>query len=256
MSQHDQMNLGPNIPQEDQAVQGEQQQVQVLSLDSISDIIKGELRGVKDYIEETIFKSKGEDEKAELKFKGNCIQFEFNSKQEDRVKRAIAKIDKGDSVAARSELKEVLTDIKLRNKHIKIADKSKGGWKVVDEYKTEELADNSDDEKRIKAARKAVAANARDDKKKSRQYKRFAPYYKPFNATSSYPNPDSIMGRGNYSFRRAGSSQQYRSSPSGFYNYRASDRRFGCGKQGHWHSSCPDFNYASAKSDFKPATGR
>ena len=80
MSEHDQMNLGPNIPQEDQVVQGDQQQVQVLSLDSISDIIKGELRGVKDYIEETISKSKGEDKKAELKFKGNRIQFEFNSR--------------------------------------------------------------------------------------------------------------------------------------------------------------------------------
>ena len=74
-----------------------------------------------------------------------------------------------------------MSDIKLRNKHIKIADKSEGGWKVVDEYKTEETSWTIvDDEKRIKAARKAVAANARDDKKKSRQYKRSAPYFKPF----------------------------------------------------------------------------
>ena len=260
MSDQDQINSG-HIIQDDSIVtedQGNQQveQVQVLSLSSISDIIKGEIKGVRDYIEETISKSKVEEKKVEIKFKGNRIQYEFNAKQEARIQRAITKIDKGDNSAAKSELKEVLSDIKLRNKHIKIADKSEGGWKVVDEYKSEELADNSDDEKRIKAARKTVAANAREEKKqKIRQSRRSVPYNRSYNAPSSYPNPDSVMGRGNYSFRRSGSgsTQQFRVSPSSFVNFRASDRCFGCGKAGHWRSSCPEFT--CTKSD-KAATGR
>ena len=41
--------------------------------------------------------------------------------------------------------------IRKRQKPIRIADKSAGGWRVVDEYVSEELASGSEDEKRLRA---------------------------------------------------------------------------------------------------------
>ena len=43
--------------------------------------------------------------------------------------------------------------IKKRQKLIKLADRSKDGWLVVQEYESDELASNSEDEKKIRKAK-------------------------------------------------------------------------------------------------------
>ena len=53
-----------------------------------------------------------------------------------------------------------------RNKLIRMADKSVAGWNIVDEYLTDELASDSDDEKRL---RQAGARALRKKKAKSRR---------------------------------------------------------------------------------------
>ena len=93
------------------------------------------------------------------------------------------KIEKGDTASATSELKAALDDIKVRNKHIKLAVKNES-WKVV-EYKAEELADNADDEKRITAAVKAVATNKPINKGSKKGQFRSAPYHFPSGSTRS-----------------------------------------------------------------------
>ena len=42
--------------------------------------------------------------------------------------------------------------IRKRQKLIKIADRSKDGWLVVQEYESDDLASNSEDEKHVKKA--------------------------------------------------------------------------------------------------------
>ena len=69
----------------------------------------------------------------QLKFKGNKIQYEFNVGQLERVEFALTKIEKGETQSAVDSLKKVISEFKTRNKHIKFADKSEHGWKVVDE---------------------------------------------------------------------------------------------------------------------------
>ena len=56
---------------------------------------------------------------------------------------------------AMTELNEGTKVVAVRQKHIKIADRSKLGWGVVAAYKNDELAEDSDDEKRLfKAGRR------------------------------------------------------------------------------------------------------
>lgn len=51
--------------------------------------------------------------------------------------------------------------IRKRQKPIRIADKSAGGWRVVDEYVSEELASGSEDEKRLKKAKETATRKRR-----------------------------------------------------------------------------------------------
>ena len=68
-------------------------------------------------------------------------------------------IDSAKSAVQKSQLEKVKSDLeegeKLlneRQKHILLADRSESGWCTVDEYKQHDLADDSDDEKRIYSA--------------------------------------------------------------------------------------------------------
>ena len=51
--------------------------------------------------------------------------------------------------------------IRKRQKLIRIADESADGWKVVDEYVSDELASGSEDEKRLKKAKEAASRKRR-----------------------------------------------------------------------------------------------
>ena len=52
---------------------------------------------------------------------------------------------------------------------MKMVDRSKQGWKVVKEYETDDLANDSGDEKRIAKAEKATEAKANSTKMKKVQ---------------------------------------------------------------------------------------
>ena len=79
--------------------------------------------------------------------------------------------------------------IRKRQKLIRIADKSSDGWKVVEEYLSDELASDSADDKRLRKAKEAVARK-RKFKKQSQGYSDS----KKFKSTDN--DPDQRLFRG------------------------------------------------------------
>ncbi|XP_065883338.1 uncharacterized protein [Dysidea avara] len=113
---------------------------------------------------------------AEVTFrkKGNERQFRFNESLQEHLRVAHVRLEEvTSSPAVSSELRQVqlaieegMRSLKLRQKAIKLADRSEFGWSLVAEYDADELADDSDDEKKIEKAEKAAERKAAIAKKK------------------------------------------------------------------------------------------
>ena len=82
-------------------------------------------------------KSKVVKEAAEFKFKGNKKQFELNA-QLDHIFGQI-EVNLNEPQEVRKLVAEGRQLIKKRQKLIKLADRSKDGWLVVQEYESDEL---------------------------------------------------------------------------------------------------------------------
>ena len=95
-----------------------------------------------------------ETEAQKLRYKANSRQFIHNAEVQDHVLAAVNCLtqERPDSANALTSANRALEAIQKRQKLIKLADKSEAGWLAVEEYESDELADNSVDEKRIKKA--------------------------------------------------------------------------------------------------------
>ena len=101
-------------------------------------------------------KQKIDKETVELKFKGNQKQFKLNAELDnifDQIQTANVQAARGKISTLVNEGKKL---IHKRQKLIKIADRYKDGWQVVEEYESDELASNSEDEKKLKKAKEAA----------------------------------------------------------------------------------------------------
>ena len=88
----------------------------------------------------------------DFKKAGNEIQYLFNQELEGKIEDCIEFIEHENKVSATKSLEDCLQLIRKRQKLIKIAYKSEFGWLASREYDEDEIASNSDDDKRLKKA--------------------------------------------------------------------------------------------------------
>eukprot|EP00731_Ephydatia_muelleri_P008531 Em0004g869a len=120
--------------------------------------------------------SKKKERPYQFNKKGHEDQFQFNDGVVDRMDEAESHLARAarnladgpakDAVEkAREAVREGKNQLAHRQKLIKLADRSELGWHVVNEYETDVLADNPEDERRLenaeKAAERKVLAKAR-----------------------------------------------------------------------------------------------
>ena len=116
----------------------------------------------KDYLEKKLeVKTKQIEQKSkidkvvQLKYKGNQKQYELNAELDSITESIKTESERGEPnlPLIKKYSQEARELIRKRQKLIKIADKNKDGWQVVAEYESDELASDSEDEKRLKKAR-------------------------------------------------------------------------------------------------------
>jgi hypothetical protein len=105
--------------------------------------------------------------------------------------------------------------VKNRQKVIKLADSSQLGWKVVKEYESNPIAEDSDDEKKMYRAQMTAERKAKESNtfRNSRKSKRFTLYFKNLEATRVDTDKDNSSSR-----------------PGKCYDY---------GVKGDWSRECP-----------------
>ena len=80
------------------------------------------------------------------------MQYEFDSSVLEVIDGVVDKLSRGNLSAANSELERVKSLIAKWYKLVRFADKSATGWTAIKEYESDELADDSEDEKKFRSA--------------------------------------------------------------------------------------------------------
>jgi hypothetical protein len=75
-----------------------------------------------------------------------CLDQKLKKKKIEKIA-----VSKGDQKSI-SIINDIFRDIDIRSKHVRIADSSQEGWETVNEYRVNDIADDSDDEKKIRCA--------------------------------------------------------------------------------------------------------
>ncbi|XP_020629384.1 uncharacterized protein LOC110066494 [Orbicella faveolata] len=160
-----------------------------------------------------------------FKRKANEDQYKFNLKLAETFDSAKSAAEKSNLEKVKSDLEEGEKLLVERQKHILLADKSEYGWSTVEEYKHHDLADDSEDEKRIYSAERRARAVMSSRKKKSSAMaatKRSSPLRGSVLPSSSQSQTRSFLPA---------------TANSGFLPRRPNiGTCFACGKTGHWRA--------------------
>ena len=111
--------------------------------------------------------------RASLSKPGHEDQFRFCEEIKNVATTGLEAIRDGDdefSEVAVNALQKIVEATEARQKLIKMADRSELGWRVVQHYVADPIADNAEDEKRIKVATKAAASEVKAAQEKKGEY--------------------------------------------------------------------------------------
>ena len=168
--------------------------------------LKEEVRGNSVTVSTEVKNLKTEKE-INWRFEGNKLQFQFNSEIEDSIKQGLWAIENKKFDYAKECLESAWDKIKNRNKLIRIADSSERGWETVRQYDANPLAEDSDDESRLRradarAVRKKEIQKTRGPYSHMSDHSGFAvPWNIPMVSTSTRGSHFPMAARQVYSFR-------------------------------------------------------
>ena len=146
-----------------------------------------------------------------LRSKGNQAQYDHANLVLNLVRDADECLRSENIEGCRNKLKQVKAELKKRIKLIRLADKSENGWNTVNEYLSDDLASDTDDERRIRRA-ETLAANKRKKAQKESARKRTR-----YDSNWNKNDTSNRFFRGN----------------------KNKDKCYACCRTGHWRNSCP-----------------
>ena len=103
-----------------------------------------------------------------FKKKANKNQYRFNSKLSDVLPKAKSSCSSQKLDKVKESLDKGESLLAERQKHILLADKSEFGWMVIQEYKKNDLTDDSHDKKKIISAEARVRLQAKQNSQKAK----------------------------------------------------------------------------------------
>ena len=136
-------------------------------------------------------------EASTLKKPGNQYKFQHGVKVLEKFESALESLGHNQVDKAKEALKEGIALVQQRIKLIRIADKSEFGWETVNQYEADELASDSEDDKRIYRSEKRAEKKLKDKKRKKPQSRPAsqASVFQPIPAiTSSRPTERANLG--------------------------------------------------------------
>lgn len=183
-----------------------------------------------DYMSQQDALTKRFRDESTIKFKseGNRIQYRFNEDILDGLNQLHRLVPSTDKAAVCTI--DLITKVKERNKLIRIADNSAGGWATVREYESSGYADDEEDEKRIRQAENRALRSIKDKRFRTQPYPQFPVRPPVAPAAQTVPNPA-------YNITRY--------PPPPFRNSVARrepclwDTCYICKQPGHWKNNCP-----------------
>ena len=120
------------------------------------------LRDIIDKRVKEIHLKKSAKKERTFKYNSNKEQYEFNE-------GLLAELDEIKAKGrTKKRVKTAIKKLRKRNKLIKMADRSKAGWKIVDEYLTDLVASDAEDDRWIKKCEKAALAKMAEEKDKKK----------------------------------------------------------------------------------------
>ena len=163
------------------------------------------------------------------------MQYEFDSSLLEVMDGVVDKISRGNLSAANSELEREKSLIAKRYKLVRFADKSPAGWTAIEEYESDELADDSEDEKKLRSAERRALVKIREKKRKhaSNCSNPTATHLKPIEGPSTGLSTGSSFSPSQPFFFRMQSFRGCQPQPA--------EKCFSCGQRGLWANSsvCP-----------------